>query len=55
LKPETIVFVAELPKTRNGKVMRRVIRAVYAGEDPGDLSSLDDPAILDELRGKNAD
>ena len=50
LKPDAIVFVAQLPKTRNGKVMRRVIRAVYAGEDPGDLSSLDDPAVLAQLR-----
>jgi acetyl-CoA synthetase len=50
LKPDAIVFVTQLPKTRNGKVMRRVIRAVYAGEDPGDLSSLDDPAILGEIR-----
>jgi acetyl-CoA synthetase len=42
LKPHAIRFVPELPKTRNGKIMRRVIRAVYAGEDPGDLSALDD-------------
>jgi acetyl-CoA synthetase len=42
LKPATVKFVSELPKTRNGKVMRRVIRALYVGEDPGDLSALDD-------------
>jgi acetyl-CoA synthetase len=50
LKPDAVRFVSQLPKTRNGKVMRRVIRAVYSGEDPGDLSSLDDPAILDQFR-----
>ena len=50
LKPDAIEFVSQLPKTRNGKVMRRVIRAVYAGQDPGDLSALDDPRVLDELR-----
>ena len=50
LKPDAIEFVSQLPKTRNGKIMRRVIRAVYAGQDPGDLSALDDPRVLDELR-----
>ena len=52
LKPDAIAFVPQLPKTRNGKVMRRVIRAVYAGQEPGDLSSLDDPSVLDQLRGR---
>jgi acetyl-CoA synthetase len=42
LKPDAVRFVHELPKTRNGKVMRRVIRAIYTGHDPGDLSALDD-------------
>jgi acetyl-CoA synthetase len=42
LKPEAIRFVDELPKTRNGKVMRRLIRAIYIGEDPGDVSALDE-------------
>jgi acetyl-CoA synthetase len=52
LTPDAIVFLDQLPKTRNGKVMRRVIRAVYAGDDPGDLSALDNAGVLDELRGK---
>jgi acetyl-CoA synthetase len=43
LKPDTIEFVADLPKTRNAKVMRRVLRAAYLGEPPGDLSSLENP------------
>jgi acetyl-CoA synthetase len=42
LAPRAIYFVRELPKTRNGKIMRRVIRALYTKEDPGDLSGLDD-------------
>jgi acetyl-CoA synthetase len=50
LKPDAIRFVTQLPKTRNGKVMRRLIRAVSSGDDPGDVSSLDDPAILDQFR-----
>jgi len=43
-------FTAALPKTRNAKVMRRVIRAAYLGEDPGDTSSLDDPATVEAVR-----
>ena len=39
-----------LPKTRSGKVMRRVIRAAWLGRDPGDLSALDDPSALDAIR-----
>ncbi len=50
LKPDTIAFVDQLPKTRNGKIMRRVIRAVYSGQDPGDLSALEDARVLDQLR-----
>jgi propionyl-CoA synthetase len=42
--------VAELPKTRSGKVMRRVIRATHLRTDPGDLSSLDNISGLEEIR-----
>jgi len=50
LKPEVVAVVRALPKTRSGKVMRRVIRAAWLGEDPGDLSALDDPAAVDAIR-----
>ena len=50
LKPREIKFTAALPKTRNAKVMRRVIRAAYLDEDPGDISSLEDPATVDAIR-----
>ncbi|MBO6576327.1 MAG: AMP-binding protein [Rhodothermales bacterium] len=50
LKPKAIYFVDALPKTRNSKVMRRVIRAAHLDLDPGDLSSLEDPATLDAIR-----
>jgi acetyl-CoA synthetase len=50
LKPEIIEVVPALPKTRSGKVMRRVIRAAYLGLDPGDVSALDDPRLLDAIR-----
>ena len=51
LKPEVVEILPALPKTRSGKVMRRVIRAAYLGLDPGDLSALDDPASLEAIRG----
>ena len=50
LKPERIFFVSALPRTRNAKIMRRVIRAAYLGEDPGDLSALENPEAMDAIR-----
>jgi acetyl-CoA synthetase len=50
LKPEAVVVVPELPKTRSGKVMRRVARAAYLGTDPGDLSALDNPLSVESIR-----
>ena len=52
LKPEVVAVVQALPKTRSGKVMRRVIRAAWLGQDPGDLSALDDPAAVDAIRAE---
>ena len=49
LKPKAVLVIAELPKTRNAKVLRRVVRAVYLGEDPGDLSSLDNHGAIEAL------
>ncbi len=49
LAPSKIHFVSALPKTRNAKVMRRVIRAAYLGQDPGDLSALEDPKVVEEI------
>jgi acetyl-CoA synthetase len=53
LAPSKIHFVSALPKTRNAKVMRRVIRAAYLGEDAGDLSALENPQAVEEI-GKAA-
>ncbi|MEO8574410.1 MAG: AMP-binding protein [Pyrinomonadaceae bacterium] len=50
LAPSKIHFVSALPKTRNAKVMRRVIRAAYIGDDPGDLTALENPLAVDEIR-----
>jgi acetyl-CoA synthetase len=49
LKPAAVRFVGDLPKTRNAKVMRRVIRAAYLGEAPGDLSSLENPRAVEDI------
>lgn len=49
LQPNRIYFVSALPKTRNAKVMRRVIRAAYLGEDAGDLSALENPKTVEEI------
>lgn len=50
LAPKAILFVSDLPKTRNAKVMRRMIRAAYLGLDLGDTSSLVNPAAVEEIR-----
>ncbi len=50
LKPKEIKFVRALPKTRNAKVMHRIIRATYLGESPGDLSSLENPDTVQAIR-----
>ena len=48
-RPSRVVFVSALPKTRNQKIMRRLVRAVLTGSPPGDLSSLVNPDSLSEL------
>jgi acetyl-CoA synthetase len=50
--PERIVFVDELPKTRSAKILRRAIRATVLGEDPGDLSSLENPSAIEKIRAE---
>ncbi|GAB4158738.1 MAG: AMP-binding protein [Candidatus Promineifilaceae bacterium] len=50
LQPQEILFVSDLPKTRSAKVMRRVIKAAYLGENAGDLSSLANPGAVEAIR-----
>jgi acetyl-CoA synthetase len=50
MRPKAILFVDALPRTRNAKVMRRVIRAAHLGLDPGDVTSLEDPSTVDAIR-----
>ena len=49
-RPQRVIFVSDLPKTRNMKVMRRVIRSVLTHEATGDLSSLVNPEAVEELQ-----
>jgi acetyl-CoA synthetase len=49
MRPARVVFVGDLPKTRNAKIMRRAIRAAWLGTAPGDMSSLENPAALDAI------
>jgi acetyl-CoA synthetase len=49
-KPSRVVLVDALPKTRSAKILRRAVRAVAVGEDPGDMSSAENPQALDDIR-----
>ncbi len=49
LAPKDVLFVADIPKTRNAKVMRRIVRAAYIGEKLGDTSALENPGSLEEI------
>ena len=50
LKPRDVKFVRDLPRTRNAKLMRRLVRAAYLGEPTGDVSSLENPRAVEEIR-----
>jgi acetyl-CoA synthetase len=54
LAPRDVKFVRDLPKTRNAKIMRRVIRAAFLGNDTGDVSSLENPSAVEEIRRGDA-
>ncbi len=49
-RPRELLFVDAFPKTQSGKIIRRAIGSVYRGEDPGDLSSMENPEALEGLR-----
>lgn len=54
--PKKIYLVSDLPKTRSGKIMRRIMRKIVAGEADqlGDLSTLADPGVVEQLKEKVA-
>jgi acetyl-CoA synthetase len=53
-RPRVIIFTDDLPKTRSGKIMRRLLRDVAEGRDLGDTTTLADPAVVAELRRRAA-
>lgn len=53
-RPARVRFVTALPKTRSGKLLRRAIQAVCEGRDAGDLTTMDDPAALQQIRDRVA-
>jgi acetyl-CoA synthetase len=48
-KPDRIIFVSALPRTRSAKIVRRAVRAKALGQDPGDVSTLENPESLEEI------
>jgi acetyl-CoA synthetase len=53
-RPRTVIFTDELPKTRSGKIMRRLLRDVAEGRDLGDTTTLADPRVVEEIRRLSA-
>ncbi len=49
-RPARVHFITGLPKTRSGKMLRRSIQAIAEGRDPGDLTTIDDPSTLDQIK-----
>ncbi|MEM4349999.1 MAG: hypothetical protein QW712_06220, partial [Candidatus Nitrosocaldus sp.] len=49
-RPEQIYFVSRLPKTRSGKIMRRLLKAIVNGAQIGDTTTLEDEAAIDEVK-----
>jgi acetyl-CoA synthetase len=49
-RPDVILFTADLPKTRSGKIMRRLLKDVAEGRALGDTTTLADPAVVEKLK-----
>ena len=54
-RPKAVVLVPDLPKTRSGKIMRRLLRDVAEGRDLGDTTTLADSGVVDEIRNRAAE
>ncbi|MDX6470554.1 MAG: acetyl-CoA synthetase [Gaiellaceae bacterium] len=54
-RPKRIIWSGDLPKTRSGKIMRRLLRDIAEGRELGDVTTLRDPAVMDELKQKIAE
>ena len=49
-RPSRVLFVTALPKTRSGKLLRRALQAVAEHRDPGDMSTIEDPTALQQVK-----
>jgi propionyl-CoA synthetase len=49
-RPGAVYFVSVLPKTRSGKLLRRSLQALAEGRDPGDLTTIEDPTALEQIK-----
>jgi acetyl-CoA synthetase len=49
-RPRNVVIVPDMPKTRSGKIMRRVLAAISNHQDPGDVSTLANPEVVDKIK-----
>ena len=54
-RPRQLMFTPDLPKTRSGKIMRRLLRDIAEGRELGDVTTLRDPAVMEELKQKVAE
>ncbi|MDQ6836761.1 MAG: acetyl-coenzyme A synthetase, partial [Actinomycetota bacterium] len=53
-RPKTVIFTDDLPKTRSGKIMRRLLKDVAEGRDLGDTTTLADPGVVEEIRKRSS-
>jgi acetyl-CoA synthetase len=53
-RPKTVIFTDDLPKTRSGKIMRRLLRDVAEGRDLGDTTTLADAGVVEEIKRRAA-
>ena len=51
-RPKRVIWSADLPKTRSGKIMRRLLRDIAEGRELGDVTTLRDPGVMKDLEGK---
>jgi acetyl-CoA synthetase len=51
-RPKELIWAADLPKTRSGKIMRRLLRNIAEGEEVGDVTTLREPGVMDDLAAK---
>jgi acetyl-CoA synthetase len=53
-RPKRFIWAEDLPKTRSGKIMRRLLKDIASGQELGDVTTLRDPTVMEQLQGKVA-